>query len=119
MVVFAIVAVFIAGLMVGRTPEYLGKKIEGRDVKFAAIAILILPFVHPRFLGGRGADTGGPGRPVSGPGQPHSLTEILYAFASVTGNNGSAIAGLSGNTIFYNSMLAGPCGWVGISSSSR
>jgi potassium-transporting ATPase potassium-binding subunit len=112
MVVFAIVAVFIAGLMVGRTPEYLGKKIEGRDVKFAAIAILILPASILGFSAVAVLPPGGQAGPLAGQGTPHSLTEILYAFASATGNNGSAMAGLSGNTNFYNFMLAGAM-WMG------
>jgi potassium-transporting ATPase potassium-binding subunit len=112
MIVFAIVAVFIAGLMVGRTPEYLGKKIEGRDVKFAAIAILILPASILGFSAISVLTTGGQAGPLAGQGTPHSLTEILYAFASTTGNNGSAFAGLSGNTNYYNLMLSGAM-WVG------
>jgi K+-transporting ATPase ATPase A chain len=112
MVVFAIVAVFIAGLMVGRTPEYLGKKIEGRDVKFAAIAILILPASILGFSAVAVLTSGGQAGPLAGQGTPHSLTEILYAFASATGNNGSAMAGLTGNTNFYNFMLAGAM-WMG------
>ncbi len=112
MVVFAIVAVFIAGLMVGRTPEYLGKKIEGRDVKFAAIAILILPASILGFSAVAVLTSGGQAGPLAGQGTPHSLTEILYAFSSATGNNGSAMAGLTGNTNFYNFMLAGAM-WMG------
>ncbi len=112
MIVFAIVAVFIAGLMVGRTPEYLGKKIEGRDVKFAAIAILILPASILGFSAISVLTAGGQAGPLAGQGTPHSLTEILYAFASTTGNNGSAFAGLSGNTNYYNLMLAGAM-WTG------
>ena len=112
MVVFAIVAVFIAELMVGRTPEYLGKKIEGRDVKFAAIAILILPASILGFSAVAVLTSGGQAGPLAGQGTPHSLTEILYAFSSATGNNGSAMAGLTGNTNFYNLMLAGAM-WMG------
>jgi K+-transporting ATPase ATPase A chain len=110
MVVFAIIAVFIAGLMVGRTPEYLGKKIEARDVKYAAIAILVLPASILGFSAISVLTTPGQAGPLN-PG-PHGLSEILYAFASTTGNNGSAFAGLSGNTIYYNTMLAGAM-WVG------
>ena len=110
MVVFAIVAVFIAGLMVGRTPEYLGKKIEGRDVKYAAIAILVLPASILGFSAISVLTTAGQAGPLN-PG-PHGLSEILYAFASTTGNNGSAFAGLSGNTLYYNTTLAGAM-WVG------
>jgi K+-transporting ATPase ATPase A chain len=112
MVVFAILAVFIAGLMVGRTPEYLGKKIEGRDVKFAAIAILILPASILGFSAIAVLTAGGQAGPVATQGTSHMLTEILYAFASTTGNNGSAFAGLNGNTTFYNLMLAGAM-WAG------
>jgi K+-transporting ATPase ATPase A chain len=112
MVVFAIVAVFIAGLMVGRTPEYIGKKIEARDVKYAAIAILILPASILGFSAVAVLTSGGQAGPIATQGTPHMLTEILYAFASTTGNNGSAFAGLSGNTNFYNFMLAGAM-WTG------
>jgi K+-transporting ATPase ATPase A chain len=104
MLLFAILAVFIAGLMVGRTPEYLGKKIEAKEVKMAMLAILVLPLsslgftalavVVPAGLAG-----------VSNAG-PHGFTEILYGYASSTGNNGSAFAGLSGNTLYYNTTLA-------------
>ena len=112
MVVFAIVAVFIAGLMVGRTPEYLGKKIEARDVKYAAIAILVLPASILGFSAVAVLTTAGQAGPLATQGTPHMLTEILYAFASATGNNGSAFAGLTGNTNFYNLMLAGAM-WAG------
>jgi K+-transporting ATPase ATPase A chain len=112
MVVFAIVAVFIAGLMVGRTPEYLGKKIEARDVKYAAIAILVLPASILGFSAVAVLTTGGQAGPIATQGTPHMLTEILYAFSSATGNNGSAFAGLSGNTNYYNFMLAGAM-WAG------
>ncbi len=112
MVVFAIVAVFIAGLMVGRTPEYLGKKIEARDVKYAAIAILVLPASILGFSAVAVLTTAGQAGPIATQGTPHMLSEILYAFASATGNNGSAFAGLSGNTNFYNFMLAGAM-WAG------
>jgi K+-transporting ATPase ATPase A chain len=112
MVVFAILAVFIAGLMVGRTPEYLGKKIEARDVKFAAIAILILPASILGFSAIAVLTAGGQAGPIATQGTPHMLTEILYAFASTTGNNGSAFAGLTGNTTYYNLMLAGAM-WAG------
>ncbi len=117
LVTFAIVAVFLAGLMVGRTPEYLGKKIEARDVKYAALAILILPatilgFTAVAVLAARGQ--GNPLYPGSGPGNPgaHGFSEILYAYSSSTGNNGSAFAGLSGNNLFYNTTLAAAM-WLG------
>jgi potassium-transporting ATPase potassium-binding subunit len=103
MLVFVIVAVFAAGLMVGRTPEYLGKKIEPYDMKMAAIAILAMPIavlvgtaiavVSPAGLAG-----------VANPG-PHGFSEILYAFSSAGNNNGSAFAGIAADTPFYNLML--------------
>ena len=103
MLVFVILAVFIAGLMVGRTPEYLGKKIEAFEIKMAALLILIMPLT---VLGLTAiAVSVSPGQSsVLNPG-PHGLSEILYAFTSQGNNNGSAFAGLTGNTIFYN--LAG------------
>jgi potassium-transporting ATPase potassium-binding subunit len=101
---FAIVAMFVAGLMVGRTPEYLGKKLEAKEVKMTILALLSLPLsilgwtalatVMPQGLAGI-ANTG-----------PHGFSEILYAFTSATGNNGSAFAGISANTLFYNTTLA-------------
>ncbi len=100
MLLFAILAVFIAGLMVGRTPEYLGKKIEAKEVKMAMLAILILPL---SILGFTALATVLPAG-LTGPanGGPHGFSEILYAYTSGTGNNGSAFAGLSANTPFYN-----------------
>jgi K+-transporting ATPase ATPase A chain len=108
--VMAILAVFIAGLMVGRTPEYLGKKIETREIKLAMLYALVFPLVILAFsawaivapygiasLGNRG---------------PHGLSEILYAFTSAAGNNGSAFGGLNANTPFYNVSLAVAM-WVG------
>jgi K+-transporting ATPase ATPase A chain len=101
--VVAIIAVFVAGLMVGRTPEYLGKKIETREMKLAMLAVLIYPIV---VLGFSGASvllqTALDGLNNSG---PHGLSEILYAYASTNANNGSAFAGLSANTVWYNSTL--------------
>jgi potassium-transporting ATPase potassium-binding subunit len=100
MLLFVIVAIFVAGLMVGRTPEYVGKKIEAKEVKMAMLAILILPLMYLGWtavavvLPSAAAATNNPG--------PHGFTEILYAYTSQTGNNGSAFAGLSGNTLFYN-----------------
>ena len=103
MIVMALIAVFVAGLMVGRTPEYLGKKIEAREVKFAMLAVLILPLsilgftavaaVLPVAL--KGLENSG----------PHGLSEILYAYSSATGNNGSAFAGLSANVPYWNATL--------------
>jgi K+-transporting ATPase ATPase A chain len=110
MLVFAILSVFIAGLMVGRTPEYLGKKIEARDIKLAALAILILPASILGFTAVSvlvGAGKAGPLNPGA-----HGFSEILYAFSSTTGNNGSAFAGLTGNTLYYNTTLAGAM-WLG------
>ncbi|MBK8638575.1 MAG: potassium-transporting ATPase subunit KdpA [Chromatiaceae bacterium] len=103
MLMFAIVAVFVAGLMIGRTPEYLGKKIEAFEVKMAAVAILVPPLAV--LLGAAVAvvvDAGVAG--VANPGA-HGFSEILYAFSSAGNNNGSAFAGLSANTPFYNGML--------------
>lgn len=101
MLVFVVLAVFIAGLMVGRTPEYLGKKIEAYDVKMAMLAVLVFPLT---ILVLSGISLVGPAPGASGilnPG-PHGLSEVLYAFASGAGNNGSAFAGLDANTPWYN-----------------
>jgi K+-transporting ATPase ATPase A chain len=103
MIVFVIVTVFIAGLMVGRTPEYLGKKMEAREVKLAVLCILIFPLSILGF--GAVAVTLPAGLAGMGAAGPHGLTEVLYAYTSATANNGSAFAGLSGNTPFYNSTL--------------
>ena len=94
MLMFAVVAVFVAGLMVGRTPEYLGKKIEAKEMKMASLAILVPRATHPHLHGDRRRDRGGPQGRRSTPG-PHGFSEILYAFSSATGNNGSAFGGLS------------------------
>jgi K+-transporting ATPase ATPase A chain len=106
MLVFAIIAVFIAGLMVGRTPEFLGKKIESRDVKLAALVILITPL---SILGFTAISALVPAATAAGAGPlnagPHGFSEILYAFSSTTANNGSAFAGLSGNNVYYNTTL--------------
>lgn len=98
--IFVIVAVFVAGLMVGRTPEYLGKKIESFEIKMSSLLILIMPLT---VLGLTAvAVLVKPGQSaVLNPGS-HGFSEILYAFTSQTNNNGSAFAGLSGNSIFYN-----------------
>lgn len=104
MLVFAIMAVFIAGLMIGRTPEYLGKKIQAHEMKMTAITILVTPTL---VLAGTAIavmlDAGKAG--IANPGA-HGFSEILYAFSSAANNNGSAFAGLSANTPFYNNMLA-------------
>jgi len=110
MLVFAVLAVFIAGLMVGRTPEYLGKKIESKEVRLASLVILtsafnILVWTAISVLVPAG---------LKGPLNPgaHGFTEILYAFSSTNGNNGSAFAGLTGNTVYYNTAL-GIAMWTG------
>ncbi len=104
MLAFAIVAMFIAGLMVGRTPEYLGKKLEAKEVKMAILAILSLPFSI--LIGAAIATVNANGLAGIANGGPHGFTEILYAFVSSTGNNGSAFAGINANTLFYNTMLS-------------
>ncbi|MFT3975493.1 MAG: potassium-transporting ATPase subunit KdpA [Sphingomonas bacterium] len=107
---FAILAVFVAGLMVGRTPEYVGKKIEAREVKLAVLAIAVLPLM---ILGGSAIATvtqAGLAGPLNK--GPHGFSEILYAFSSATANNGSAFAGLSAGTPFYNALL-GIAMWIG------
>jgi K+-transporting ATPase ATPase A chain len=97
---FVIISIFVAGLMVGRTPEYVGKKIEAKEVKMAMLAILVLPLMYLGWtaiavvLPSGVAAMGNPG--------PHGFTEVLYAYVSQDGNNGSAFAGLSANTLFYN-----------------
>ena len=104
MLIFVIIAIFVAGLMVGRTPEYVGKKIEAREVKMAMLAILILPLMYLGLtavavvLPSAVASTANAG--------PHGFSEILYAYTSQTGNNGSAFGGLTGNTFFYNTTGA-------------
>lgn len=115
LLVFAILSVFIAGLMVGRTPEYLGKKIQQYEIKMASLAILILPLSILGFSAFASVFSGGVSQ-LTNHG-PHGLSEILYAFSSATGNNGSAFAGLAGNTPFYNwtlaiAMIAGRFGYV-------
>jgi K+-transporting ATPase ATPase A chain len=100
MLLFVIIAIFVAGLMVGRTPEYVGKKIEAKEVKMAMLAILILPLMY---LGWTAVATLVPAAvAATNNAGPHGFTEILYAYTSQTGNNGSAFAGLSGNMPFYN-----------------
>jgi len=100
MLIFIIIAIFVAGLMVGRTPEYVGKKIEAREVKMAMLAILILPLMY---LGWTAAAVVIPSAVASmANAGPHGFTEVLYAYTSQTANNGSAFAGLTGNTPWYN-----------------
>ncbi len=107
---FAILAVFVAGLMVGRTPEYVGKKIEAREVKLAVLAIAVLPLM----ILGLTALSSVLQQGLAGPLNkgPHGFSEILYAFTSAVGNNGSAFAGLTANTPYYNGLL-GVAMWVG------
>ena len=108
MLLFVIISIFVAGLMVGRTPEYVGKKIEAKEVKMAMLAILVLPLMYlgwtavAMLVPSAVAAMGNPG--------PHGFTEVLYAYVSQNGNNGSAFAGLSANTLFYN--LTGAIGDV-------
>jgi K+-transporting ATPase ATPase A chain len=100
MLLFVVLAIFVAGLMVGRTPEYVGKKIEAREVKMAMLAILILPLM---ILGWTAVAVVYPTAVASmANAGPHGFTEVLYAYSSQTGNNGSAFAGLTGNIFFYN-----------------
>src|SRR5882672_4613953 len=100
MLLFVVLSIFVAGLMVGRTPEYVGKKIEAREVKMAMLAILVLPLMY---LGWTAVGVVLPSAVASmANAGPHGFTEVLYAYTSSTGNNGSAFAGLTGNTFFYN-----------------
>ncbi len=107
---FAILAIFVAGLMVGRSPEYVGKKIEAREVKLAILAIAVLPLVILGFTALASVLPAGLAGPLNK--GPHGFSEILYAFTSATANNGSAFAGLSAGTPFYNGML-GVAMWLG------
>jgi K+-transporting ATPase ATPase A chain len=102
--IYVIMAVFIAGLMVGRTPEYLGKKIEAYDVKMAMLVVLVFPFVILVLTGISAVEPFGTSS-ISNPG-PHGFTQIIYAFTSQAGNNGSAFGGLNGNTTWYNASGA-------------
>jgi K+-transporting ATPase ATPase A chain len=115
LVIGAILSVFIAGLMVGRTPEYLGKKVESYEMKMAMLTVLVLAMSILGFAALGTATSAGLAGPLNG--GPHGFSEILYAFASQTGNNGSAFAGLTGNTPFYNvtggfAMLIGRFGMI-------
>jgi potassium-transporting ATPase potassium-binding subunit len=110
MLIFAIVGVFIAGLMIGRTPEYLGKKLEAFEMKMSSIAILVMPFIVLMGTAVAVSLTAGQAG-VANPGA-HGFSEILYAFTSASNNNGSAFAGISANTPFYNTAL-GLCMWLG------
>jgi potassium-transporting ATPase potassium-binding subunit len=102
-IAFAIVAMFVAGLMVGRTPEYLGKKLEGKEVKMTILALLSLPLSTLGFTALAAVLPAGLAGPLNA--GPHGFSEILYAFTSATGNNGSAFAGITANTLFYNVAL--------------
>ncbi len=110
MLIFAIIGVFIAGLMIGRTPEYIGKKIEAFEMKMSSIAILVMPFLVLMGTAVAVSVTAGQAG-VANPGA-HGFSEILYAFTSAGNNNGSAFAGLSANTLFYNTAL-GLAMWLG------
>jgi K+-transporting ATPase ATPase A chain len=104
MLIFVVISIFVAGLMVGRTPEYVGKKIEAREVKMAMLAILVLPLMY---LGWTAVGVVWPSAVASmANAGPHGFTEVLYAYVSGTGNNGSAFAGLNANTMFFNLTLA-------------
>jgi K+-transporting ATPase ATPase A chain len=103
MLMFVLMSVFIAGLMVGRTPEYLGKKIEGKEMKLAMLYILIFPLIILGFSAW--SSISGYGTSSLNNAGPHGLSEILYAYASATGNNGSAFAGLNANTPWWNTTL--------------
>jgi K+-transporting ATPase ATPase A chain len=102
-IVFVVLAVFLAGLMVGKTPEYLGKKIEATDVKFAVLFVMAAAFSILGFTAWAAVSAWG----LSGLNNagPHGLSEMLYAFSSGTGNNGSAFAGLTANTYWYNTTI--------------
>jgi K+-transporting ATPase ATPase A chain len=115
LVIGAILTVFIAGLMVGRTPEYLGKKVEAYEVKMAMITFLVLGASILGFTGLASVLPEGLAGPLNS--GPHGFSEILYAYSSQTGNNGSAFAGLTGNTPFYNvtggiAMIIGRYGMI-------
>ena len=104
MLIFAIVGVFIAGLMIGRTPEYLGKKIESFEMKMSSVAILVMPFIV-LFGAAVGVSVAAGQAGAANPGA-HGFSEILYSFVSASNNNGSAFGGISANTLFYNTALA-------------
>jgi len=110
MLIFAIVGVFIAGLMIGRTPEYLGKKIESFEIKMSSVAILVMPFIV--LLGSAVAVSVAGGQAGAANPGAHGFSEILYGFVSAGNNNGSAFAGISANSLFYNTAL-GLTMWLG------
>jgi K+-transporting ATPase ATPase A chain len=101
---FAIITVFLGGLMIGRTPEYLGKKIQAREVKLAALGVLVMPVLVLILTGIAASIHAGRAGPLNS--GPHGFSEILYAFTSASNNNGSAFAGLNANTAFYNTMTS-------------
>jgi len=107
MLVFVVLTVFIAGLMVGRTPEYLGKKIEAYEVKMAMLFALVFPLIV-LLLAAVSSVKGFGTSSIANPG-PHGLSEILYAFTSAAGNNGSAFGGLNANTPWYNTAIGFAC----------
>jgi len=102
--IYVVLAVFIAGLMVGRTPEYLGKKIESYDVKMAMLVVLVFPLVILVFTAIAVVSPSFGTSQIANPG-PHGLSEILYAYTEGAGNNGSAFAGISANTLWYNTTI--------------
>jgi K+-transporting ATPase ATPase A chain len=102
--IYVVLAVFIAGLMVGRTPEYLGKKIESYDVKMAMLVVLVFPLVILVFTAIAVVSPSFGTSQIANPG-PHGLSEILYAYTEGAGNNGSALAGISANTLWYNTTI--------------
>ena len=104
MLLFVLITVFLAGLMIGRTPEYLGKKLEAREVRLLVATLLVMP-VGVLVLVALGASLPGPAASISNPG-PHGLSQILYAYTSGTGNNGSAFAGFGADTTYHDLMIA-------------
>lgn len=104
MLLFVLITVFLAGLMIGRTPEYLGKKLEAREVRLLVATLLVMP-VGVLVLTALGVSLTGPAEAITNPG-PHGLSQILYAYTSGTGNNGSAFAGFGAATPYHNLMIA-------------
>ena len=115
MLLFVLIAVFLAGLMIGRTPEYLGKKLQAREVQLLVATLLVMP-VGVLVLAAIAASLPGPASAVSNPGA-HGFSQLLYAYTSATANNGSAFAGFGANTVFHNvmiglAMLVGRFGYI-------
>ncbi|WP_205932296.1 potassium-transporting ATPase subunit KdpA, partial [Pseudomonas viridiflava] len=100
MLLNVLIAVFLAGLMIGRTPEYLGKKLQALEVRLLVATLLVMP-VGVLVLGAIAASLPGPAGAISNPG-PHGFSQLLYAYTSATANNGSAFGGFSANTVFHN-----------------